>query len=45
MLASVLSSPFMSFAEQIDTVFIAVLGRHAREAELQAVKRTFRIAC
>ena len=41
MLASVLSSPFMSFPEQIDTVFIAVLGRHARAAELQAVSRNF----
>ncbi|MBI1314849.1 DUF1549 domain-containing protein [bacterium] len=40
-LASVLSSPFMNSDEQIDTVFIAVLGRHAREAELQVVKRTF----
>ena len=41
MLASLLSSPFMSFDEQIDTVFIAVLGRHAREAELQSVQRRF----
>ncbi|MFH1299622.1 MAG: DUF1549 domain-containing protein [Planctomycetota bacterium] len=42
MLASLLSSPFMSFDEQIDTVFIAVLGRHAREAEVQSVQRNFK---
>lgn len=41
MLASVLSSPFMTFDEQIDTVFIAVLSRHARDAELQVVKRNY----
>jgi hypothetical protein len=41
MLASVLSSPFMTFDEQIDTVFIAVLSRHARDTELQVVKRNF----
>ena len=41
MLASVLSSPFMTFDEQIDTIFIAVLSRHAREEELRAVKRSF----
>ncbi|MBI1347256.1 DUF1549 domain-containing protein [bacterium] len=41
MLGSVLSSPFMSEEEQIDTVFIAVLGRHARDAELQVVQQGF----
>jgi hypothetical protein len=41
MLASVLSSPFMTFDEQVDTVFIAVLSRHVRDVELQAVKRNF----
>ena len=41
MLASLLSSPFMSFDEKIDTVFIAVLGRHARADELQVVKQSF----
>lgn len=40
-LASVLSSPFTSFDEQIDTLFIAVVGRHARTAELEVVKRSF----
>lgn len=39
MLAAVLASPFMSFGEQIDTVFVAVLGRHASEAERLAVLR------
>ncbi|QDT93678.1 hypothetical protein Pan161_53600 [Gimesia algae] len=42
MLASLLSSPFMSFDEQIDTVFIAVLGRHARETELKVIKQSFK---
>lgn len=41
MLASILSAPFMNFDEQIDTVFIAVLGRHARETELQVIKQSF----
>ena len=41
LLAGVLASPFMSRDEQIDTVFIAVLGRHAGEAERQAVLRRF----
>lgn len=41
MLASILSSPFMSSDEQIDTVFIAALGRHARDAELKVVKQSF----
>ena len=41
MLASVLSSPFMKFDEQIDTIFIATLGRHARSAELQVIKQSF----
>ncbi|HEY4259714.1 MAG TPA: DUF1549 domain-containing protein [Schlesneria sp.] len=41
MLASVLKSPFMTFDEQIDTVFIAVLSRHASDAELQVVKQNF----
>ncbi|MBN69340.1 MAG: hypothetical protein CME32_08695 [Gimesia sp.] len=41
-LASLASSPFMAPAEQIDTVFIAVLGRHAQPAELQAVQRSFK---
>jgi len=41
MLASILSSPFMNFDEQIDTVFIAVLGRHAQKTELKAVKHSF----
>ncbi len=40
LLASVLSSPFMSVDEQIDSIFIAVLGRPARDAELKMVKRT-----
>jgi len=40
-LASVLNSPFMTFDEQIDTVFIAVLSRHATNAELNVVKRNF----
>lgn len=39
MLAAVLVSPFMSFDDQIDTIFIATLGRHADEAELNAVRR------
>ncbi|QDV17944.1 hypothetical protein Pan153_26000 [Gimesia panareensis] len=42
-LASLLSSPFMTSAEQTDTVFIAVLGRHAKPAELQAVERSFKL--
>lgn len=42
MLASLLSSPFMTADEQVDTVFIAVLGRHAKPAELQAVQRSFK---
>ncbi|QDT25953.1 hypothetical protein Enr10x_12510 [Gimesia panareensis] len=42
MLASLLSSPFMTSAEQTDTVFIAVLGRHAKPAELLAVERSFK---
>lgn len=41
MLASVLSSPFMTLDEQIDTVYIAVLGRHVRETELPVVKQNF----
>ncbi|WP_417391870.1 DUF1549 domain-containing protein [Gimesia sp.] len=41
MLASILSSPFMNFDEQIDTVFIAVLGRHARKTEMKVVKQSF----
>ena len=41
MLASVAASPFMSFEEQLDTVFIAVLGRHATAPELAAVLRRF----
>ncbi|OYW16309.1 MAG: hypothetical protein B7Z55_14230, partial [Planctomycetales bacterium 12-60-4] len=41
LLASVLSSPFMSFTEQVDTIFIAVLSRHAREPEAYVVQRTF----
>ena len=41
MLASVLSSPFMTLDEQIDTVYLAVLGRHVRENELPVVKRNF----
>lgn len=41
MLASVLSSPFMTLDEQIDTVYLAVLGRHVRENELPIVKRNF----
>lgn len=41
MLASLLSAPFISLDEQIDTVFIAVLGRHASEAERQVVRRRF----
>lgn len=39
MLAAVLASPFMRFDEQIDTVFIAVVGRHASESERLAVRR------
>lgn len=41
MLASVVKSPFMSFDEQIDTIFIATLGRHVDKSELQVVKRNF----
>ncbi len=41
MLASVLNSPFMSSDEQIDTIYIATLGRHAEKTELQVVKRHF----
>lgn len=43
LLASVLSSPFMNEAEQIDTLFVAVLGRSARPAELRAVKQSFAV--
>ncbi|MEO9593537.1 DUF1549 domain-containing protein [Rhodopirellula bahusiensis] len=39
MLASVLASPFMNFNDQIDTIFVATLGRHAGEEERNAVHR------
>jgi hypothetical protein len=41
MLAAVLASPFMTADEQVDTVFLAVLGRHASVPERQAVLRHF----
>lgn len=41
LLASVVSSPFMKNDEQIDTVFIAVLGRPPHEQERQFVKQSF----
>ncbi len=41
MLAAVLASPFMTPDEQVDTVFIAVLGRHSSAPERQAVLRNF----
>lgn len=40
-LAALLTSPFMSADQQIDTVFVAVLGRHARAGEREAVQRRF----
>lgn len=39
LLASLVSAPFLSLDEQRDTVFVAVLGRHARPEELAAVGR------
>lgn len=39
LLASLLAAPFLSLDEQRDTVFVAVLGRHARPEELAAVAR------
>jgi len=41
MLAAVLASPFMTPDEQVDTVFLAVLGRHTSAPERQAVLRHF----
>jgi hypothetical protein len=41
MLGAALASPFMTLDEQVDTVFIAVLGRHASPPELQSVLRHF----
>ncbi len=40
-LASILESPFMNSDEQVDTVFVAVLGRRASAEELAAVKEHF----
>ncbi|KAA5542286.1 DUF1549 domain-containing protein [Roseiconus nitratireducens] len=42
LLASVASSPFLSAEEQIDTVFLAVLGRHATGDEMAAVNDRFK---
>lgn len=39
MLAAVLASPFMNFNDQIDTIFVAALGRHAGEDERNVVRR------
>lgn len=39
LLASLVSAPFLSLDEQRDTLFVAVLGRHARPEELAAVGR------
>jgi hypothetical protein len=39
MLAAVLASPFMTPAERIDTIFIAVLGRPSTDNEQQTVMR------
>ncbi|MFO1066560.1 MAG: DUF1549 domain-containing protein [Pirellulales bacterium] len=39
LIASVVTNPFMQIDERIDTVFLAVLGRHTVPAELQQVKQ------
>lgn len=41
MLASIVASPFMSADQQIDTVFVAVLGRHVTADESKVVKQHF----
>jgi hypothetical protein len=40
-LASLLTSPFMGPDDQVDTVFVAVLGRHATTDEIETVRRHF----
>lgn len=40
-LAALLASPFASGDDQIDTIFVAVLSRHATQQELEAVQRRF----
>ncbi len=44
MLASILSSPFMTLEEQVDTIYLAVLGRHVRQTELPVVKRSIAVS-
>lgn len=41
LLASLLASPFLTPEDQIDTVFVAVFGRHAKAPELETVRERF----
>ena len=38
MLAAVLASPLMNFNDQIDTIFVATLGRYADETNVSRVR-------
>lgn len=41
LLASLLASPFLSAEDQIDTIFVAVFGRHAKASEFESVRGRF----